>query len=68
MVTFSLQYYLKARFHFNKDQFADLMVITGIAGTLSQVFLTLFSFSFYDILCHLFRVGRMYILISFLLI
>ncbi|MBA0550415.1 hypothetical protein Golob_021364, partial [Gossypium lobatum] len=30
----SLLYYLKARFHFNKDQFADLMVITGIAGTL----------------------------------
>ncbi|KAG6776626.1 hypothetical protein POTOM_020147 [Populus tomentosa] len=32
----SLLYYLKARFHFNKDQFADLMVITGIAGTISQ--------------------------------
>ncbi|XP_011003093.1 PREDICTED: uncharacterized protein LOC105109921 [Populus euphratica] len=35
----SLLYYLKARFHFNKDQFADLMVITGIAGTLSQLVL-----------------------------
>lgn len=32
------QYYLKARFHFNKDQFADLMVISGVAGTISQVF------------------------------
>lgn len=31
------QYYLKAKFHFNKDQFADLMVIAGIAGTVSQV-------------------------------
>ncbi|KAJ6680973.1 TETRACYCLINE RESISTANCE PROTEIN CLASS A-LIKE [Salix koriyanagi] len=28
----SLMYYLKARFHFNKDQFADMMVISGIAG------------------------------------
>ncbi|KAK5845154.1 hypothetical protein PVK06_001308 [Gossypium arboreum] len=35
----SLLYYLKARFHFNKDQFADLMVITGIAGTVSQLLL-----------------------------
>ncbi|GKU90169.1 hypothetical protein SLEP1_g4205 [Rubroshorea leprosula] len=33
----SLLYYLKARFHFNKDQFADLMVISGIAGTISQM-------------------------------
>lgn len=33
-----LQYYLKAKFHFNKDQFADLMVISGIAGTISQVY------------------------------
>ncbi|XWS24544.1 hypothetical protein CRYUN_Cryun28dG0111900 [Craigia yunnanensis] len=33
----SLLYYLKARFHFNKDQFADLMVITGVAGTISQL-------------------------------
>lgn len=35
------QYYLKAQFHFNKNQFADLMVISGIAGTISQVFLAL---------------------------
>ncbi|XWS20900.1 hypothetical protein CRYUN_Cryun30bG0009100 [Craigia yunnanensis] len=35
----SLLYYLKARFHFNKDQFADLMVITGVAGTISQLLL-----------------------------
>lgn len=33
----SLMYYLKARFQFNKDQFADLMVISGIAGTISQL-------------------------------
>lgn len=37
MVLFPEQYYLKAKFHFNKDQFADLMVISGIAGTVSQV-------------------------------
>ncbi|XP_021902704.1 hippocampus abundant transcript-like protein 1 isoform X2 [Carica papaya] len=35
----SLMYYLKARFHFNKDHFADLMVISGIAGTISQLLL-----------------------------
>ncbi|KAM7254613.1 hypothetical protein ACFE04_003993 [Oxalis oulophora] len=35
----SMMYYLKARFHYNKDQFADLMVITGIAGTISQLLL-----------------------------
>ncbi|PSS17981.1 Hippocampus abundant transcript 1 protein [Actinidia chinensis var. chinensis] len=34
-----LMYYLKACFHFNKDQFADLMVIMGIAGTISQMLL-----------------------------
>ncbi|KAL6995917.1 hypothetical protein U1Q18_006051, partial [Sarracenia purpurea var. burkii] len=33
----SLLYYLKACFHFNKDQFADLMVIGGIAGAISQM-------------------------------
>lgn len=33
----ALMYYLKARFHFNKDQFADLMVISGVAGTASQL-------------------------------
>ncbi|CAL9022856.1 unnamed protein product [Prunus brigantina] len=30
----SLMYFLKARFHFNKNQFADLMLIVGISGTL----------------------------------
>ncbi|XAR61601.1 hypothetical protein NMG60_11016066 [Bertholletia excelsa] len=35
----SLMYYLKASFHFNKDQFADLMVISGITGTISQMLL-----------------------------
>ncbi|CAN1782144.1 hypothetical protein LINPERHAP1_LOCUS15679 [Linum perenne] len=33
------QYFLKAEFHFNKDQFADLMVISGVAGTVSQLIL-----------------------------
>ncbi|KAM7521266.1 hypothetical protein LguiB_020228 [Lonicera macranthoides] len=33
----ALLYYLKAEFQFNKDQFADLMVINGIAGTISQM-------------------------------
>uniref|UniRef100_A0A7C9CT19 Major facilitator superfamily (MFS) profile domain-containing protein n=2 Tax=Opuntia streptacantha TaxID=393608 RepID=A0A7C9CT19_OPUST len=33
----ALMYYLKARFHFSKDQFADLMVIAGVAGTASQL-------------------------------
>ena len=32
-----MQYFLKAQFHFNKDQFADLMIIAGIAGVVSQV-------------------------------
>ncbi|XP_021286980.1 hippocampus abundant transcript-like protein 1 isoform X1 [Herrania umbratica] len=35
----SLMYYLKARFHFNKNQFADLMLIAGIISTISQLFL-----------------------------
>ncbi|KAI4336731.1 hypothetical protein L6164_015222 [Bauhinia variegata] len=35
----SMLYYLKARFHFDKNQFADLMVIAGIAGTMSQLLL-----------------------------
>ncbi|EOA13380.1 hypothetical protein CARUB_v10026419mg [Capsella rubella] len=30
-------YYLKAKFHFNKDQFADLMIIFGTAGSISQL-------------------------------
>ncbi|CAN7042915.1 unnamed protein product [Brassica rapa subsp. trilocularis] len=33
----SSTYYLKAKFHFNKDQFADLMIIFGIAGSVSQL-------------------------------
>ncbi|GAB4828148.1 hypothetical protein Ancab_035064 [Ancistrocladus abbreviatus] len=35
----SLMYYLKARFHFSKDQFANLMVIAGVTGTASQLLL-----------------------------
>ncbi|XP_010266910.1 PREDICTED: hippocampus abundant transcript 1 protein-like [Nelumbo nucifera] len=35
----SLLYYLKASFHFSKDQFADLMLIVGIAGAFSQLVL-----------------------------
>ena len=32
-----MQYFLKAKFHFSKDQFADLLLIVGIAGAFSQV-------------------------------
>jgi hypothetical protein len=46
MVIFSLQYYLKAQFHFSKDQFAVLMVISGIAGTVSQVIVNSILFRF----------------------
>ncbi|XP_022763003.1 hippocampus abundant transcript-like protein 1 isoform X3 [Durio zibethinus] len=35
----SSMYYLKARFHFNKNQFADLMLIAGIVATISQLFI-----------------------------
>ncbi|XP_039045112.1 hippocampus abundant transcript 1 protein-like isoform X2 [Hibiscus syriacus] len=35
----SSMYYLKARFHFNKNQFADLMLIAGIIATASQLFI-----------------------------
>lgn len=35
----SILYYLKAEYHYNKDQFADLMVINGIAATISQMLL-----------------------------
>uniref|UniRef100_A0A0C9QTW5 TSA: Wollemia nobilis Ref_Wollemi_Transcript_9975_1906 transcribed RNA sequence n=1 Tax=Wollemia nobilis TaxID=56998 RepID=A0A0C9QTW5_9CONI len=35
----SLLYYLKARFFFDKDQFADLMLIAAVAGAVSQLFL-----------------------------
>ncbi|KAJ1436333.1 MFS transporter superfamily [Sesbania bispinosa] len=34
----TLMYYLKARFQFNKNQFADLMIISGIGATLTQLF------------------------------
>ncbi|KAK7390801.1 hypothetical protein VNO78_18884 [Psophocarpus tetragonolobus] len=33
-----LLFYLKARFQFNKNQFADLMMISGIGATLAQLF------------------------------
>ncbi|XP_011628920.1 tetracycline resistance protein, class A isoform X2 [Amborella trichopoda] len=33
----SLLYYLKARFHFDKNQFADILLICGIAGATSQM-------------------------------
>lgn len=33
----SLLYFLKARFHFNKNQFADIMLIVGVMGTISQL-------------------------------
>ncbi|XP_023545712.1 hippocampus abundant transcript 1 protein isoform X2 [Cucurbita pepo subsp. pepo] len=35
----SILYYLKARFHFNKDKFADLLMISGAASTFSQLLL-----------------------------
>ncbi|KAK1431354.1 hypothetical protein QVD17_07811 [Tagetes erecta] len=35
----ALLYYLKAEFHFDKDQFADLLIIHGIAGIISQMIL-----------------------------
>ncbi|CAK9134570.1 unnamed protein product [Ilex paraguariensis] len=35
----SLLYFFKAQFHFNKDQFADLMLIVNIGGTFSQLLL-----------------------------
>ncbi|GLJ55560.1 hypothetical protein SUGI_1193260 [Cryptomeria japonica] len=35
----SLLYYLKAKFSFDKDQFADLMLIAAVAGAVSQLFL-----------------------------
>ncbi|KAG9149030.1 hypothetical protein Leryth_010645 [Lithospermum erythrorhizon] len=35
----SLLYYLKAQFQFDKDQFADLMIIGGAAGSISQLVL-----------------------------
>ncbi|KAL9244832.1 hypothetical protein vseg_018553 [Gypsophila vaccaria] len=35
----SLMYFLKAQFHFSKDQYAYLMLIVGIAGMVSQLIL-----------------------------
>ncbi|XP_022135593.1 uncharacterized protein LOC111007514 [Momordica charantia] len=35
----SILYYLKARFHFDKNQFADLMLLSGVTGTVSQLVL-----------------------------
>ncbi|XP_057517388.1 uncharacterized protein LOC130798424 isoform X1 [Amaranthus tricolor] len=35
----SLMYYLKAQFQFSKNQFADLMLIVGFAGMVSQLIL-----------------------------
>ncbi|XP_058002313.1 uncharacterized protein LOC110669375 isoform X2 [Hevea brasiliensis] len=33
----SSMYYWKARFHFNKNQYADLLLVVGVAGTVSQL-------------------------------
>ncbi|GKV23965.1 hypothetical protein SLEP1_g33632 [Rubroshorea leprosula] len=33
----SMNYFLKARFHFNKNQYADLMLISGVLGAVSLV-------------------------------
>ncbi|XP_038886004.1 hippocampus abundant transcript 1 protein-like [Benincasa hispida] len=35
----SIMYYLKAKFHFDKDRIADLMVISGAASSISQLLL-----------------------------
>ncbi|KMT01338.1 hypothetical protein BVRB_9g213530 [Beta vulgaris subsp. vulgaris] len=35
----SLMYFLKAEFHFSKNQFANLMLIVGVAGMVSQLVL-----------------------------
>ncbi|KAF5186264.1 Major facilitator superfamily protein, partial [Thalictrum thalictroides] len=35
----SMMYFLKAQFHFSKNQFADLMLIAGLAGSISQLLL-----------------------------
>ncbi|XP_006342087.1 tetracycline resistance protein, class A-like [Solanum tuberosum] len=35
----SILFFLKAQFHFNKNQFADLLIISGIAGSISQLLL-----------------------------
>ncbi|KAJ9132687.1 hypothetical protein P3X46_010626 [Hevea brasiliensis] len=33
----SSMYYWKARFHFNKNQYADLLLLAGVAGVVSQL-------------------------------
>ncbi|KAF9676195.1 hypothetical protein SADUNF_Sadunf09G0113000 [Salix dunnii] len=33
----SLMYYLKARFHFSKNQYAELMILLGVSGMASQL-------------------------------
>ncbi|KAJ6896969.1 hippocampus abundant transcript 1 protein-like [Populus alba x Populus x berolinensis] len=33
----SIMYYLKARFHFSKNQYADLMLLVGVSGMASQL-------------------------------
>ncbi|XP_071713393.1 uncharacterized protein [Rutidosis leptorrhynchoides] len=35
----SILYYLKAEFHFEKDEYANLMIISGIAAIISQIIL-----------------------------
>lgn len=35
----SMLYFLKAQFQFSKDQYADLMLIAGVAGAISQLLL-----------------------------
>jgi len=32
-----MQYFLKAKFHYSKNQYADLLLIIGITGSFSQV-------------------------------
>lgn len=44
VVNWFTQYYLKAKFHFNKDQFADLMIIVGASGSISQVIIKMQTF------------------------
>ncbi|XP_022140337.1 uncharacterized protein LOC111011033 isoform X4 [Momordica charantia] len=43
----SLMYYLKDRFHSNKDQFASLMIFFGALGTISQSFVLSIAWSFW---------------------
>ncbi|XP_022140336.1 uncharacterized protein LOC111011033 isoform X3 [Momordica charantia] len=45
----SLMYYLKDRFHSNKDQFASLMIFFGALGTISQSFVLSIAWSFWVI-------------------